>query len=156
MTIPARIIEKAVEGGWKYDANDYYGTKPQEVKSLNKYWVEIKIQTTERDGHPFYNIKTERVQVLALDPLFWQALGKALGWEGGKIRMCIGCGIALRWNEQPDMDGRHGGKNGCGSDIIEYEGQWLIEMHRLIDRIAETSFTGGDTEKFWEEIMPRL
>ena len=70
------------------------------------------------------------------DPDFWKGLCKAVGFTGEKIRMCSGCGVALRANEEPTMDGKHGGKNGCGSDIEEYEGQWLIEWHRFIDTLA--------------------
>ena len=89
-----------------------------------------------------------RLKENPLDRERWIEAGKAMGWEGGKIRMCVGCGVALRWNENPTMDGKHGGKNGCGSDIEEYEGQWLIEWHRFIDHLAE----GGTAEEFFKEI----
>lgn len=78
---------------------------------------------------------SKAVHLLQID--FWKCLCKELGLTGEKIRMCGGCGVALKWNENPTMDGKHGGKNGCGSDIEEYEGQWLIEMHRFIDHLAE-------------------
>jgi len=89
-----------------------------------------------------------RLKENPLDRERWIEAGKAMGWEGGKIRMCVGCGVALRWNENPTMDGKHGGKNGCGSDIEEYEGQWLIEWHRFIDKLAE----GGTVEEFFKEL----
>lgn len=82
-----------------------------------------------------------------LQPDFWKCLCKGLGFTGEKIRMCNGCGVALKWNEKPTMDGKHGGKKGCGSDIEEYEGQWLIEMHRFIDHIAE----GRELEDFFKQ-----
>lgn len=83
-----------------------------------------------------------------LDPLFWQCLGKSLGWKGEKIRMCVGCGVALKWNEDPTMNGKHGGRKGCGSDIEEYEGQWLIEWHMFIDHLA----SGKDADLFFKEL----
>lgn len=86
---------------------------------------------------------------ILLDPLFWQCLGKAEGWTGEKIRMCNGCGVALKWNEKEDMNGQHGGKKGCGSDIQEYEGQWLIEMHRFIDHLAE----GKSIDEFFNNLL---
>ncbi len=69
-----------------------------------------------------------------LDPAFWQALGSAWGWQGEKLRMCGGCGLHLRSNEEETMDGKH---KKCGSDIYEYEGQWLMEWHCFIDHLAD-------------------
>ncbi len=85
-----------------------------------------------------------------LDPEFWKAVCEGLGFTGEKIRMCTGCGVSLRNNENPTMDGKHGGKNGCGSDIYQYEGQWLVEMHRFVDNLAEGKFT---TEQFFEGLL---
>lgn len=90
--------------------------------------------------------------LILIDPEFWKALGEALNWNGETIRMCCGCGIALKWNEwnnKATMDNKHGGKNGCGSDIYEYDGQWLIEMHRLIDYLAE----GKTAETFFKHLI---
>ncbi len=69
-----------------------------------------------------------------VDPAFWQALGRAWGWQSEKLRMCGGCGLHLRSNEQETMDGKH---KKCGSDIDEYEGQWLMEWHCFIDHLAD-------------------
>lgn len=99
--------------------------------------MENIIKKAIEGGYNHQSLKSFSHMLSVLNPLFWQALGKACGWKGDKIRMCNGCGVALRVNENPDMNGQHGGKNGCGSDIIEYEGQWLIEWHRFIDNIAE-------------------
>jgi len=120
MTIPD-AIEKAIEGGYT------------PAKLMGEIYNEHNQPT---------------VDSYFLDPDFWKCLGKAMGWEGGKIRMCVGCGVALRWNENPTVYGKHGGNKGCGSDILEYEGQWLIEWHRFIDAIAE----GRPASEFFEEL----
>ncbi|HEC64681.1 MAG TPA: hypothetical protein ENI23_05275 [bacterium] len=135
MTIQ-QTIKKAIEGGYRLGSSLGLNTRKETIKlfDVNK--------NTARDIREYWNIAL-------LDPSFWKALGKALGWTGEKIRMCFGCGITLRWNEEPTMDGKHGGKNGCGSDIEEYEGQWLIEMHRLIDHLAE----GKSIESFFKELI---
>lgn len=87
-----------------------------------------------------------------LDREFWMAITIGLGWDtGAKIRMCTGCGVALRNSEKPTMDGKHGGKKGCGSDIYEYEGQWLIEWHRFIDALAE----GGSIEDYAGKLLSK-
>lgn len=56
------IIKKAIEGGYKVN------------------------------GHPLrWNEKTKSLMYpMILDPLFWQSLGKACGWEGEEIRMHLG------------------------------------------------------------------
>ena len=86
---------------------------------------------------------TERYTFL-LDIDFWKSLGESLGWTGEKIHLCTGCGVALRGNEVKIAEkagythARNGqGLKGCGSDIYEYDGQWLVEMHKLIDHLAE-------------------
>lgn len=115
-----KALKKAIKAGYNYDARRDYMAGSRAVEAL-----------------------------ICLDIEFWKALGKSLGWNGDKIKMCCGCGVALKWNEKPTMDGKHGGKNGCGSDIYKYEGQWLIEMHRLIDYLAE----GKTIETFFEYLF---
>jgi hypothetical protein len=105
------FIEKALAGGWV--CKNEWGSNP-------------------------YDMPFERI---LLDKFAWQAVGKVEGWEGEQIRMCVGCGVALKGNEKPTMDGKHGGKHGCGSDIYEYGGQWLIEMHKMVDYLAESKTT---------------
>lgn len=122
MTIK-QFIECAIEGGWKYKR------KHQEI-----YLCED--QPKEGEGDTRIGLRSNTYAIM-LDPNAWRAVGKVKGWKGDLIRMCNGCGVALRVNEEPTMDGKHGGKNGCGSDIIEYDGQWLIEMHRMIDALCD-------------------
>lgn len=64
--------------------------------------------------------------VITTDPLFWQALGKALGWE--------------QYLES-------GGRNKYGDD--EFDLSWKVYAHKYLD----TVLTGGDTEQFWKELL---
>lgn len=82
--------------------------------------------------------------LLVCDPEFWKALGKSLGWQGTEMRMCVGCGIALKSDEKETMDGKC---PKCNSDIEYFEGQWLLEWHLFIDHLAE----GKSLESFFKE-----
>ena len=98
--IPKQAIEKAITGGW------------QPLSEWGSSWVDIP---------------QERI---ALDPTFWQALGKALGWdEDNTTDMIWTCALC---NQE------------CGG-----HSKWLHYSHRFYDLIL----TSGDTEKFWEELL---
>lgn len=74
--------------------------------------------------------------LIAQDPLFWQALGKALGWGRYTLDKMtitnpsskIQDKIAKEWGIRPD---------------------WVI----IALRYHELNLTGGDTEKFWKELL---
>jgi hypothetical protein len=66
-------------------------------------------------------------QTIALDPTFWQALGKALGWNGLILELI------------PDAD------RGKIIDPNEWHGH-ALDFYDLI-------LTGGDTEAFWNELL---
>lgn len=57
MNIPKEILEKAIEGGWN-----------SKGFNLNEWGGEIMHDAS---------------CIIALDPSFWSALGKAFGWEKG-------------------------------------------------------------------------
>lgn len=65
------------------------------------------------------------MKVLALTRTFWECLGKALGWPPH-----------LNYKSHQKVLGTYGP-------------QWRVESHRLYDLIL----TGGDIEKFWEELV---
>lgn len=81
-----QIIQKAIEGGYK-DLLSF--------KSENAFWIvcNTKEKTFIEDEHcetKKVNVTfTERKEAIVLDPLFWQALGKACGWTGYE---CLDCG----------------------------------------------------------------
>ena len=86
-------------------------------------------------------------QTIALDPSFWQSLGKALGWEK---KMVVRRGMVIGnfgW-ENPDKNIRfYGEEMGAGMD---YMNPWVYYAHRFYDLIL----TGADTESFWKELLP--
>src|SRR5436853_2595530 len=67
--------------------------------------------------------------VIVQDPLFWQALGKALGWD----KYSSGDGF---WGFTGDEEYRE-------------ELTWKTKAHQHFDLVL----TGGDTEKFWKELL---
>jgi hypothetical protein len=86
------------------------------------------IKLAIKDGYNFsqydVDIGNFHEEVISRDPLFWQALGKALGWKVDKDDTCI--------------------NNECF-----YCKPWLKHAHRYLDIVL----IGGDTEKFWKELL---
>lgn len=65
--IPKSAVEKAIEGGWLGNTN-------RDLKVVIDRYNDV---LTKRGRVIYYKKSQERI---ALDPTFWQALGKALGW----------------------------------------------------------------------------
>ncbi len=101
-------------------------------------------------NHRFeYLIKRERWRMTILDPLFWQSLGKALKWdvEIDRQRCPIPCERAkgLNWVSADFCFG-------CGKPVEWYKTKtrnWKSYALNYFDLVL----TGGDTEKFWEELL---
>lgn len=70
-----------------------------------------------------------------LDPLFWQSLGKAMGWEEKDKEMKKTFLLV-------------GGKN--EEDMAAVWREWFHQWHRFIDHLAE----GKDAESFFKELWP--
>lgn len=82
------------------------------------------VQLYETDGLKTYVAMEAEI---ALDPSFLQALGKALGWEK---------------ETHAFVHGRE--------DVTTIGGRtWLIRAFQFYEIVL----TGGDTEKFWEELL---
>lgn len=81
----------------------------------------------ETDGWSYQEIIDEARDKVILDPLFWQALGKALGWREKKT--------GLLFRDLPEQ-----------ANTIE---SCLPYAHLYFDLIL----TGGDTEKFWKDLL---
>lgn len=103
MTIPAHIVERAIDGGWD--------------------------DLVHGDDNWQYRA--------ALDPLFWQTLGKALGWVSVKHKHPDDCACGYTKCEMVETTVLH---------------HWKQNALRFYDLIL----TGGDTEKFWDEILPSV
>ena len=68
-----------------------------------------------------------------LDPLFWQSLGKAMGWE----------------KHDELMDGKHYCIDHVQYDWADYD--WVFQWHSFIDHLAE----GKDAESFFENTLTK-
>lgn len=110
MTIE-QAIEKAIEGGFNDDA---IFTEPLVLH--RRFGVETAAKMT-------------RAYIFSL-PLFWQSLGKAMGWSESPQ--------AHRGLYHKDAYGYHQWT----------EPQYIAEMHRFIDHLAE----GKDAESFFETL----
>jgi hypothetical protein len=106
--IDKRAIEKAIEGGWAT-----YKGEPIEFY--------------------FYDECRPKWQEIALDPLFWQALGKALEWSD--YTQVLHYYDQDRWNR----DCTHS-KN---------EVTWQHNARCFYNLIL----TGGDTDAFWKDLL---
>ena len=109
MTIPKEAIEKAIDGGWYNYPSDF---------NLNDHYVE----------------KHDSSCMTALDPTFWQSLGKALGWPEE---------YAIRHKELP--------KNSVENFRLEIDKNWQSHAIDFYDLIL----TNGDTEKFWSDLLQK-
>ena len=110
MTIQ-ETIEKAINGGWKLPPVHPFG----------------EIQFIRSDTRPKSSFHLHS-DSLFLDPLFWQSLGKAMGWyvKGqGKLGL-----------NRLHPDGRY------------HTDEWLFKWHRFIDHLAE----GKDPESFFKQL----
>jgi hypothetical protein len=117
MTIK-ETIQKAVEGGY----HPYF---------IGQYRYEfVKDGIYVADGEPSVNLYP--YEKVLIDSLFWQSLGKALGWKQSCVNGCI----------PPDSDY-------CGQPNHRYE--WQEQWHRFIDYLvegksAEEFFAGSDPD----------
>lgn len=66
-TIPKEAIEKAIEGGWR---SEYLNCH---IITHSDWYITV--------GDSRFSCKGEPASTVALDPSFWQSLGKALGWS---------------------------------------------------------------------------
>lgn len=68
-------------------------------------------------------------EIILLDPLFWQALGKGFGWKS------TSCGHTICETEDTDC---------------EKIPQWKYHWHRFIDNLAQ----GKDIDSFFSPLLP--
>ena len=126
MTID-KAIQKAIEGGWKSDQTYIaYGC-------YETFWGAGKEHWKYR---PNTGVGIERIYLgtIFFDPLFWQALGKAMGWRNGSG----GSSMLYRFH----------GDGQVTQEEKPFMNEWAIKWHRMIDHLAE----GGKIESFFETL----
>jgi hypothetical protein len=69
-------IKIAIQNGW----TTFKGQKVDYVHFIESGDKRLAEVTEEQEGHPS-NSTTYSYDEFFLDPLFWQSLGKGLGWE---------------------------------------------------------------------------
>lgn len=83
-----------------------------------------------------------------IDPLFFQALGKARGWFAQVMRKCpVKDCIECTFTEEETYCRKHGHLMVLTAYVHKSE-EWLKNWHRLIDHLA----AGKDIESFFEEL----
>lgn len=130
-------IQKAIEGGFVLDNEigkdtTEWGCEKEHIwiKYLKRHydrWNNKESWTKEYKYIPY--------EPMFIDPLFWQALGKSLGWGNsfGFIQTSD-TGEISGWLE---------------SDSAGTVYQWQYHWHRFIDHLAE----GKDAESFFKELI---
>lgn len=118
MFIPKAAIEKAMSAGW------YKGY------TLEKY--ENKYITLDPDGDRDALLFFPEI---ALQPEFWQCLGKSLVWTNS---ICRDCGRSAQICMAGD-------ETCLGEDVAG----WKYHAGRFYDLIL----TGGDLEAYWKKIL---
>lgn len=103
------------------------------------------IQKAIEGGYKLPNLKDETAILLMalaqkektfLDPLFWQALGKAEGW-----------GTSCWHYSDRGLYEQYRHKAVCG--LSSARAQWQIQWHRFINHLAE----GTSSDSFFEELL---
>ncbi len=119
MTYIEKAIELAVKEGWRarFTVNG--------IKMSSGNW------------RPLVTVSGEFVTVYFLDPLFWQALGKALGWNQEVGVAYNGWIIDSEGNSDQKLD----------EAIIVPRSRY--EQYRLTDHLA----SGKDAESFFEDLL---
>src|SRR3990167_9141087 len=107
-----KVIEKAIEGGYLF-----HGDKLTFDDSMGDWFVS--------DGDGGYIVPS--TSEFFIDPLFWQALGKSLGWK--KVEKHIDSG-SPKYN-------------------IYFVDGWVERWHNFIDHLA----SGKSAEDFFGELL---
>ena len=132
-----QIIEKAIEGGY----TEYYRN------------VSAKQITAEEARKSLFDYERYTNEKILLDPLFWQSLGKALGW--GEVKPCPSCdGGRKEFCDFHDPITHQNYPTTCG--VCNGEGyypsersddNWKEHWHLFIDHLI----AGKSIESFFEE-----
>jgi len=112
-------LDTAVEGGYHIYGSDGMDTDYRGANSEYSMW-------TRKDNESSFIVPTEEA---FLDPKFWQALGRALGWSEA-------CDLAITC--------AHGHE-----ECRQYHGYyWMFHWHRFIQTLAD----GNSPEAFFAHL----
>lgn len=115
-------IERALGAGWKpKNHRDVWQYNPNNRTGVTKTF---RASMTHND--------------ILLDPTFWQALGKAEGWEK-EPHLCKECGVI--------GTGTFNHMNACKTRTRSSD--WITIWHRFINHIA----SGGDIDTFFTNLL---
>jgi len=114
-----QALTAATEGGYHIRGSD--GVETSYGGASNEYsaW-------TRHDNHSTFMVAVEET---FLDPMFWQALGQALGWDHRLMTV-------------------HAIENGRATIVTRARHRWLTHWHRFIDHLAE----GQDAASFFASL----
>jgi len=118
MTIDEALHKAVAEG---YHSQSLHGVETSYSGANREFSV-----WTRTDNHSSFVVPTEGT---FLDPLFWQALGRALGWDQA-------------------MRTVHAVENGRPTIVTRAGHHWLSHWHRFIDDLAE----GKTAESFFASL----
>lgn len=150
MTYLEKAIKDAIkDGGWEYRG----------VKASN--FVRVELGSLDDDillisKHVTYLVIFERILLM---PTFWQALGKAMGWDKRREESAVRVEVDVKWFDKeptPPITGvmelenrrrrvKYHIEKACVWAEME---NWEFEWHRFIDHLAE----GKDIESFFATI----
>lgn len=139
-------IKIAIENGYLRQAHTYgkdFYTNDR-MYEIRKWWDDASSKHTSTDQEHLalsagYGVGWRDCMIF-LDPLFWQALGKKLGWDNDPMYCTSGCGCAY-----PNGDGSH--EFGCvWKKNINWYGQY---WHEFIEHLAE----GKDIDSFFNALL---
>ncbi len=111
-------IKRAIEGGWKVCSEVPLSFRFKQFGADGFY----AFYPTEITDKGFYRLEKSTI---LLDPLFWQALGKAEGWKLEWFKCSPNCGNKIR------------------------NGDWEYQMHRFLDHIIQ----GGNIDDFFKTLL---
>ena len=114
-----QAIEKAIEGGYE----PFKTFKMEEARDVEFIGDDMSVYVPR-----FTNVAHASINRILLDPLFWQALGKAMGWEDGDSR--------AYWTRED-------------SHKVVLLDRWQNEMHSFIDHLA----SNGNADDFFNELL---
>lgn len=119
------FITKAIEGGWKYRGRDnikidVLGGGENSVLQRQPCTLMPRIIATFSDGY----LMNVNVEVILLDPLAWQAVGKVKKW--GEV--CGECGTNRELENYPD----------CARHYCDWQLEYRYRMHRFIDALCDS------------------